>query len=139
MINDVCGCAPLLDVNETQFNDNVDGLSSLVSYLSRTYLYASAFDQGARSFAMGHILELLGQHRARVILSSVRERSFSAFIQGRRLFEELTGTICHRVEGSVEAFIVNASARNELATILGLRLLARGRPFTYDPLQQLEL
>jgi len=139
VMNEVFGCAPLLDVEESEFNQNVDGLSSLVGYLARTYLYASAFDQGARSFAMGHILELLGQHRARVILSSVRQHSFSAFIEARRLFEELTGATCHRIEGSLEAFIVNAGGRNDLAMVLGLRLLARGRPFTYDVLHELEL
>lgn len=137
--NEVCRCAPLLDVEESQFNENVEGLSSLVSYLVRTHLYASAFDQGARSFAMGHVLDLLGQHNAGAILSSVRQRSFSAFVAARELFEELTGVPCHRIEGSLEAFIVNASAHSDLAMILGLRLLARGRPFTYDALQDLEL
>jgi len=137
--NEICGCAPLLDVEECQFNDNVEGFSSLVSYLVRTHLYASAFDKGARSFAMGHVLDLLGQRHAGAILSSVRQRTFSSFVAARSLFEELTGAACHRVEGSLEAFIVNASARNDLAVILGLRLLARGRPFTYDALHDLEL
>lgn len=136
--NEVCGCAPLLNVEEHQFNDNVDGFSSLVSYLLRTHLYASAFDQGARSFAMGHVLELLGQSNAGTILSSVRQRTFSSFVAARTLFEELTGAACQRVEGSLEAFIVNASAYNDLAMILGLRLLAKGRPFTYDALHDLE-
>jgi hypothetical protein len=114
-------------------------MSSLVSYLIRTYLYATAFDQGARSFAMGHVLDLLGQHRARITLSNVRsQRNFPAFAAARTLFEELTGATCQRMEGSVEAFIVNASAHNDLAMILGLRLLARGRPFTYDALQDVE-
>ena len=139
VINEVRGCAPLLDVNVSEFKENVKGYNSLVSYLSRTYLYASAFEQGARSFAMKHVLEVLGQHRARVILLSVRQGGFSAFIEARGLFEALTGTTCQRIEASLEAFIVNASARNELAMILGLRLLARGRPFTYDPFQELEL
>jgi hypothetical protein len=139
VITEVFGCAPLLDVEEYEFNENAEGLSSLVGYMARTYLYASAFNQGARSFAMGHILELLGQHRARVILSSVRQHSFSAFMEARRLFEELTGATCNRIEGSLEAFIVNANARNDLAMILGLRLLARGRPFTYDALHEVEL
>jgi hypothetical protein len=134
---EVCGCAPLLDVAESQFIENTEGLSLLVSYLNRTYLYAMAFDHGARSFAMGHVLDLLGQHRARITLSNVRsQRNFPAFAAARTLFEELTGTSCQRVEGSIEAFIVNASASNELAMILGLRLLARGRPFTYDALQE---
>ena len=137
--SEVCGCAPLLDAEEPEFNDNLDSLSSLVSYLIRTQLYALAFDQGARSFAMGHVLDLLGQRKAGAILSSVRQRNFSAFVTARKLFEELTGTTCHRMEGSLEAFIVNASAHNELAMVLGLRLLARGRPFTYDALQDLEL
>ena len=137
--NEVCGCAPLLDVEESEFNENVEGLSSLVSYLVRTHLYASAFDQGARSFAMGHVLDLLGQHKAGAILSSVRQRNFLAFVTARKLFEELTGVTCHRMEGSLEAFIVNASAHNDLAMVLGLRLLARGRPFTYDALQSSEL
>jgi predicted nucleotidyltransferase len=136
---EVCGCAPLLDVTEPQFNENAEGLSSLVSYLIRTYLYATAFDHGAMSFAMEHVLDLLGQHRARIALSSVRsQRSFPAFAAGCTLFEELTGTACRRIEGSLEAFIVNASARNELAMILGLRLLARGRPFTYDAFLDVE-
>jgi hypothetical protein len=136
---DVCGCAPLLDVTEPQFNENAEGLSSLVSYLIRTYLYATAFDHGARSFSMRHVLDLLGQHRTSIVLSNVRsQRIFAAFAAARTLFEELTGTICQRTEGSLEAFIVNASAHNELATILGLRLLARGRPFTYDALQDVE-
>lgn len=139
IINEVCGCAPLLDINASQFNENITGYSSLVSYLARTYLYAFAFEQGARSFAMGHVLDVLGQHRARPILLSVRQGSFSAFVEARRLFEELTGTTCERIEGSLDAFIVNTSACNELAMILGLRLLARGRPFTYDPFQELEL
>ena len=137
--NEVCGCAPLLDVEESEFNENVEGLSSLVSYLVRTHLYASAFDQGARSFAMRHVLDLLGQHKAGAILSSVRQRNFLAFVTARKLFEELTGVTCHRMEGSLEAFIVNASAHNDLAMVLGLRLLARGRPFTYDALQSSEL
>lgn len=137
--SEVFGCAPLLDVEESQFGENVEGLSSLVSYLVRTYLYAAAFDQGARSFAMQHVLDLLGQQKARVVLSSVRQNSFSAFAAARKLFEELTGVTCHRMEGSLQAFIVNASAHNDLAMILGLRLLARGRPFTYDVLQDLEL
>lgn len=136
---EIRGCAPLLDVEEPQFNENAEGLSSLVSYLIRTYLYATAFDHGALSFAMGQILELLGQHQARITLSNVRsQRSFPAFVAARKLFEELTGTTCHRLEGSLEAFIVNASAHNDLAMILGLRLLARGRPFTYDALQDVE-
>jgi hypothetical protein len=136
---EVCGCAPLLDVTEPQFIENVEGLSSIVSYLIRTYLYATAFDYGARSFAMGHVLDLLGQHRARITLSNVRsQRNFPAFAAARTLFEELTGTTYQRMEGSLEAFIVNASAHNNLAMILGLRLLARGRPFTYDALQDVE-
>lgn len=136
---EVCDCAPLLDVTESQFIENVEGLSLLVSYLIRTYLYAKAFDHGARSFAMGHILDLLGQHRARITLSNVRlQRNFPAFAAARILFEELTGTTCQRMEGSLEAFIVNASAYNDLAMILGLRLLARGRPFTYDALLEVE-
>ena len=136
---EACGCAPLLDVDESEFNENPQGLSSLVSYLVRTYLYATAFDQGARSFAMQHVLELLGQRKAKVILSSVRQHDYSAFVSARKLFEELTGATCHRAEGSLEAFIVNESAHNGLAMILGLRLLARGRPFTYDVLLDLEL
>jgi predicted nucleotidyltransferase len=54
------GCAPLLDVDEPSFAENTDGLRSLVCYLLRTYLYASGFDQGADSFSMEHVLELLG-------------------------------------------------------------------------------
>lgn len=136
---EVCGCAPLLDVADPQFNENADGLSSLVSYLIRTYLYATAFDHRAKSFAMGHVLDLLGQQRASSVLSNVRsQRSISAFAAARTFFEELTGTICQRKEGSLEAFVVNASAHNELAMILGLRLLARGRPFTYDALLDVE-
>jgi hypothetical protein len=136
---EVCGCAPLLDVAEPQFIQDVDGLSSLVSYLIRTYLYATAFDHGARSFAMRHVVDLLGQHRARITLLKVRsQRNFQAFAAARTLFEELTGATCQRMEGSLEAYIVNASAHNNLAMILGLRLLARGRPFTYDALQDLE-
>jgi len=136
---DVCGCAPLLDIPESQFIENAEGLSLLVSHLIRTYLYAMAFDHGARSFAMGHILELLGQNRARTTLSNVRlQQNFPAFAAARTLFEELTGTTCHRLEASIEAFIVNVSAYNELAMILGLRLLARGRPFTYDAIQEVE-
>jgi predicted nucleotidyltransferase len=136
---EVCGCAPLLDVTESQFIENVEGLSSLATYLIRTHLYATAFDHGARSFAMGHVLDLLGQHRARTTLANARsQRNYSAFSAARALFEELTGAKCDRMEGSLEAFIVNASAQNDLAMILGLRLLARGRPFTYDALQDLE-
>ena len=136
---EVFGCAPLLDLAGPQFNENADGLISLVSYLIRTYLYAAAFDRRAESFAMGHVLNLLGQQRAGSILSKVRsERSFSAFAEARAFFEEMTGTICQRKEGSLEAFVVNASAHNELAMILGLRLLARGRPFTYDALLDVE-
>jgi hypothetical protein len=137
--NEVCGCGPLLDVEACEFNDNAEGFNSLVSYLIRTHLYASAFDQGAQSFAMGPVLHLLGQRNAGGILSSVRQRTFSSFVAARRLFEELTGAACHRVEGSLEAFIVNASAHNDLAMTLGLRLLARGRPFTYDALHDVEL
>jgi hypothetical protein len=136
---ETCGCAPLLDVDESEFNENAKGLSSLVSYLVRTYLYASAFDQGARSFAMQHVLELLGQREAMVILSNARQHDYSAFVSARKLFEKVTGATCHRAEGSLEAFIVNESAHNELAMILGLRLLARGRPFTYDVLLDIEL
>jgi predicted nucleotidyltransferase len=132
-------CAPLLYAAELEFVENANGLSSLVSYLIRTCLYATAFSQGARSFAMGHILDQLGQHRASIILSNVRSQcSFPAFAAARTLFEELTETTCQRMEGSLEAFIVNASAHNELAMVLGLRLLARGRPFTYDALQGVE-
>ena len=135
----VSGCAPLLDVDESQFNENAPGMSSLVSYLIRTYFYAIGFDHGAGSFSMAHILGLLGKKEANVTLSNVRaQRSFSAFVAARALFEELTRTTCQRMEGSLEAFIVNASAHNELAMILGLRLLARGRPFTYDALQEVE-
>jgi hypothetical protein len=136
---EVSGCAPLLDVDEPQFNENAAGMSSLVSYMIRTYFYAIGFDHGARSFSMAHILGLLGRKEASITLSNVRERrSFSAFVAARTLFEELTRTTCRRMEGSLEAFIVNASAHNELAVILGLRLLARGRPFTYDALQDAE-
>jgi hypothetical protein len=135
----VRGCAPLLDVEKCQFLDNPKGLSSLVSYLLRTYLYVTAFDQGARSFGMQHVIETLGHTKAKAILSDVKEQTFSAFVAARQLFEELTGVTCERQERSIEAFIVNASARNPLAEILGLRLLARGRPFTYDALRELEL
>ncbi len=137
---EVCGCAPLLDVADSQFNEDADGLSSLVSYLIRNYLYATAFDRQAKSFAMGHVLDLLGQQRAGSILSNVRsQRSISAFAAARAFFEELTGSICQRSEGSLEAFIVNAGPHNGLAVVLGLRLLARGRPFTYDALLDVEL
>lgn len=133
-------CAPLLDVTELQFTGNPKGLSSLASYLIRTHLYATAFDHGARSFAMGHVLEILGQQPAATVLSNVRaQRSFPAFVAARKLFQDLTGTTCQRTERSLEAFIVNASAHNELAMILGLRLLARGRLFTYEALKELEL
>jgi len=137
---EVCNCAALLDVSEPEYLENAEGLGSLVSYLIRTFLYATAFDIGGRSFAMAHVLDLLGQHRAKIILSTVRlQRNFLAFVAARNLFEELTGTTCQRIEKSPEAFIVNASANNDLAMILGLRLLARGRPFTYDVLQEVEL
>jgi predicted nucleotidyltransferase len=137
---EVCGCAPLLDVADSQFNENADGLSSLVSYLIRTYLYATAFDRQAKSFAMGHVLDLLGRQRAASILSNVRsQRSISAFAAARAFFEELTASTCQRSEGSLEAFIVNGGPHNELAVVLGLRLLARGRPFTYDALLDVEL
>lgn len=135
----VSECAPLLDIVEAEFIENAEGLSSLASYLIRTYLYATAFDQGATSFAMGHVLDILGQHRAATILANVRsQRSFPTFAAARTFFEELTGRICLRTERSLDAFIVNASAHNELAMILGLRLLARGRPFTYDALKEVE-
>lgn len=137
--NQVAACAPLLDADESRFAENADGLSSLVGYLIRTYLYALAFDEGAHSFAMGHVVELLGQNGARGVLLDIRERTYETFARARRLFEQLTGVPCRRMEGSVEAFIVNASAHSGLATILGLRLLARGRPFTYDVLQGVEL
>lgn len=136
---EVCGCAPLLDVAESHFFENANGLTSTASYLIRTYLYATAFDQGARSFAMTHVLDTLDEHRAGVTLSNLRShRNFSAFTDAREVFEELTGTTCQRTEGSLEAFIVNESGKNELAMILGLRLLARGRPFTYDVLLDVE-
>jgi hypothetical protein len=137
--SEVSGCASLLDVKEPQFNENAAGMSSLVSYLIRTYLYAIGFDHGARSFSMEHILGLLGKKEASVTLSNLRaQRSFSAFVAARTLFEQLTGTTCQRMEGSLEAFIVNVSAHNELAMILGLRLLTRGQPFTYDALHEVE-
>lgn len=137
---EVSACAPLLDVAQPQFIENAEGLSSLVSYLIRTHLYATAFDRGARLFAMGHVLDLLSQQDAGIILSNLRSlRTFAAFAAARTLFEDLTGTPCHREEHSLEAFLVNASAGNDLAIILGLRLLARGRPFTYDALQDVEL
>lgn len=140
VMREVRGCAPLLDVTEQQFIGNVEGLCLLASYLIRTYLYAMAFERGARSFAMGHVVDLLGRHRARIALSNVRsQRSFTTFAAARALFEEMTGTTCQRAEGSLEAFIVNISWRNDLAMILGLRLLARGRAFTYDALQGVEL
>jgi predicted nucleotidyltransferase len=136
---EVRGCAPLLDVTEPQFTENVEGLTSTVGYLIRTYFYAIAFDQGAKTFAMGEVLDLLGRHRDRITLSNVRsQRNFPTFVAARTLFEELAVTTCQRTEGSLEAFIVNTSAHNELAMILGLRLLARGRPFTYDALQDVE-
>lgn len=137
--HEVCGCAPLLDVAEAQFSENVEGMSSIVSYLIRTHLYAMGFDRGAQSFAMEHVLELLGQGQAKTILSNVRsQRNFLTFVAARTLFENLTGASCQRMEGSLEAFVVNAGAHNELAAILGLRLLARGRQFTYDPFKELE-
>ena len=137
---EVRGCAPLLDVAEPRFVDNSEGLSSVVSYLVRTYLYAMAFDRGARSFGMAEVFDLLGQHCARITLSNARShRSFAAFSAARTLFEELTGAVCYRTEASMEAFIVNTSPNNNLATTLGLRLLARGRTFTYDALQNVEL
>jgi hypothetical protein len=136
---EVRGCAPLLDVSDVQFSENSDGMSSLVSYLIRTYLYATAFDSRAKSFAMGHVLGLLSQQSASIILSDVRsQRSFPSFVAARAFFEKLAGITCRRDEGSLEAFIVNVSADNELAVILGLRLLARGRPFTYAALLDLE-
>jgi hypothetical protein len=136
---DVLGCAPLLDVTESEFLQNPDGMSSTASYLIRTHLYACAFERGAQSFAMTHILQMLNEHRAGTILAKLRShRDFSAFIDARALLEELTRTNCRRIERSLEAFIVNASDNNELAMILGLRLLARGRPFTYDVLRDLE-
>jgi hypothetical protein len=67
-----------------------------------------------------------------------RRGNFSAFLAARKLFEELTGTTCVRTEASLEAFIVNVYKNNDLATVLGLRLLARGRTFTYDALLDLE-
>ena len=137
---EVCACAPLLDVTESTFNGNAEGLSSLATYLIRTYLYATAFDLGARSFSMGHILDLLGQSQASATLSNLRlEPNFRGFEAVRTLFEDITGTTCQMDEGSLEAFIVNAGANNELAMILGIRLLARGRPFTYDVIRDLEL
>ncbi len=138
-IAEIVGCGPLLDVTDSEFKNDADGLSSLVSYLVRSYLYAIAFERGANSFSMAHVLELLGQQRASAILSDVRsQRSALAFALARSFFEELTGTACQRTEGSLEAFLVNASVDNELAVVLGLRLLAKGRPFTYDALLELE-
>jgi predicted nucleotidyltransferase len=136
---EVCACAPLLDVDQAEYIENREGLTSLVTYLIRTYLYALAFDQGAQSFAMGHIVELLGYHEMKVILSRARaEPKFETFETARVAFERLTNTACIRKEGSLDAFIVNVSADSKLAMILGLRLLARGRPFTYDALQDVE-
>jgi hypothetical protein len=136
---EVRGCAALLDVDKPLFYDNADGLSSLIRYLLRTYLYALAFEQGAQSFSMEHVLGLLGHQRAARELFMARQPDYSAFVAARQFFEELTGTKCVRTEGSLEAFIVNAQPDNDLVTVLGLRLLARGRPFTYDALLDLEL
>ena len=79
-IAEIVGCGPLLDVTDSEFKNDADGLSSLVSYLVRSYLYAIAFERGANSFSMAHVLELLGQQRASAILSDVRsQRSALAF------------------------------------------------------------
>jgi hypothetical protein len=137
--DEVRACSPLLDVSEAEFSGNPDGLSSLASYLIRSYLYSLAFDRGARSFAMHHIFELLGISKASSTLSNLKDRSFAAFIDARKLFEELTATNCKRLEASLEACIVNARPNHELLITLGLRLLARGRPFTYDVLIDVEI
>jgi hypothetical protein len=134
----VAGCAPLLDTDESGFVENAEGLSSLASYLVRTFLYALAFDRGATSFSMTHVLNLLGRQNIARVLYDNRKQTLSSFIATRKVLESLTGSICKRKEGSLEAFIVNEQVDNDLAMILGLRLLAQGRPFTYDALLELE-
>jgi hypothetical protein len=127
-------CAPLLDVDSKFFLQNTQSLISLVCYLLRTFLYALAFQRGAASFSMQHLVELLGQREATTVIAQSRRGGYPEFLIACRLLEELSDTKCVRREGSLEAFIVNSHGTAELAVVLGLRILAHGRAITYDPL-----
>ena len=123
---------PLVAIHEEEFEQRTNQYCSTASYLLRTYVYAKAFESGARSFSMRHVAELTGDSRPRQVLSTMRERkTYAAFRSVVDLLFDVTNTDFFRREESLEVLVFNMFGVCELAVILGLRILAGGQLITY--------
>jgi hypothetical protein len=131
---EVKGAIPLVAIDEITFDENPRHYSSTAAYLLRTYVYAKAFQQGAKSFSMDYVAKLTGDLRPRLRLSDLRShKTYSHFRGVVDLLFDLTETEPFAREETLEAFIVNSQGSCDLAVILGLRILARGELLTYPP------
>jgi hypothetical protein len=136
LCRDVTDSVALVAVTEDTFRESPKHYSATAGYLLRTYVYARAFDLGAKSFSMRHVTELTGDDRPRERLVALRPRkTYSSFRSVVDLLFELTQTAPFSRQESLEAFVVNSYGSCDLAVILGLRILARGGLIGY-PLTQ---
>lgn len=128
----VVGAMPLVTIVQDVFEADVRHYAATASYLLRSYVYAKAFDLGATSFSMQHVLSVLGDRRPREVLSDLKANP--TYVRFRRvvgLLCELTDSAYVQRNEPLEAFVVNSYGVCDLAVVLGLRVLARGNLLTY--------
>lgn len=129
---EIAAAIPIIFIDEDEYNNNTRHYAATASYLMRTHVYASAFEQGAKSFAMRHVSEVIEDLRPYEYLRELRSnRDYRTFSKVVKLLCDRTGVPIDYRRESLEAFVVNAYGRSELAVILGLRVIARGDLVTY--------
>jgi hypothetical protein len=132
IVKEVIGAIPIVAIGERGFEIDSRHYCATASYLLRSYLYARAFDLGAKSFSMRHVAEVLSDERPRNRLLELKlHQGYSEFRCVVDLLFELTATPPFCREESLEVFVVNSYGSCDLAVILGLRVLARGNLLTY--------
>lgn len=134
-------CAiPIVAIPIELFNENAHHYAATAGYLLRTYTYVRAFTLGETTFSMRRIANRIGDSRIREELQNLRmHETYDYFRRVVDLLFELTNTKPFQRTESLEAFLVNSYGRCELATILGLRILARGDLLSYAFLREMHV
>ena len=132
VFREVVGAIPVVAIREHEFEEERRHYSATAGYLLRTYVYAKAFEMGAKSFSMSHVTDVVNDERPRSRLLDMKlHQGYSEFRRVVDLLFELTATPPFYREEPLEVFVANSYGSCDLAVILGLRVLARGDLLTY--------
>jgi len=122
-----------LDISEADFRRNATGYFNLATFLSRTEIYARCASQGRPEFSVSLAAARCGASNMGRLLDDRRDapRSWSRFVELRRLMADDLNIPCANARGSLEALVVHLDATTPIGAALVLRTFAGDPDINY--------